>query len=51
MAPEAYVLAALVESWAADATGEQVREAVAKAYDTYQKCGIKGARGLFATGW
>lgn len=51
MAPEAYVLAALVESWARGATGEEVREAVAKSYDKYQKCGIKGARGLFATGW
>lgn len=51
MAPEAYVLDALVESWAKGGTGEEVREAVARAYDKYQKCGIKGARRLFACGW
>lgn len=51
MAPEAYSLHALVTAWAEGKSPEAVREAVARAYDRYQKCGIKGARGLFATGW
>lgn len=51
MAPEAYTLHALVTAWAKGEKPEAVREAVARAYNRYQKCGIKGARGLFATGW
>jgi hypothetical protein len=51
MAPEAYVLQAAVEGWLADENGERIRERAAIAYNTYQKCGLKGARNLFATGW
>lgn len=51
MAPEAYSLHALVTAWASGKSGAEVREAVAVAYDKYQKCGMKGARGLFASGW
>lgn len=51
MAPEAYVLKAALDGWLLDEDGERVRERAAKAYDTYQNCGIKAARGLFATGW
>jgi cytochrome c5 len=51
MAPEAYVLKAALEGWLAGEAGEQVRERAAKAYNTYQNCGLKSARGLFATGW
>ena len=51
MAPEAYSLHALVTAWAQGEKPGAVREAVARAYDTYQKCGIRGARNLFATGW
>ena len=51
MAPEAYSLHALLAAWAKGEKPEAVREAVAGAYDKYQKCGIKGARNLFATGW
>jgi len=51
MAPEAYVLDAALEGWLAGEPGEQVRERAAKAYDTYQKCGLRAARGLFASGW
>jgi hypothetical protein len=51
MAPEAYVLNAAVEGWLAGESGEQVRERAAKAYHSYQKCGLRAARGLFATGW
>lgn len=51
MAPEAYVLKAALEGWLANEDGERVRERAAKAYDTYQSCGLKSARALFATGW
>lgn len=51
LAPEAYVMRAIIDSWAMLKTGEEVRAAAAQAYNTYQKCGIKGANRLFATGW
>jgi len=51
MAPEAYVLKAALDGWLADEDGERVRERAAKAYNTYQSCGINSARSLFATGW
>jgi hypothetical protein len=44
MAPEAYTLTAAIEAWA---TGGDVREAAARAYDRYQKCGLRAARRLF----
>lgn len=51
MAPEAYTLKAALDGWIAGETNEQVRERAAAAYDRYQKCGLKAARRLFATGW
>ena len=51
MAPEAYTLEAALNSWANNQTGIQIKEAAAKAYHKYQKCGINGARRLFATGF
>ncbi|HEX2834644.1 MAG TPA: hypothetical protein VHW00_16650 [Thermoanaerobaculia bacterium] len=44
MAPEAYTLTAAIE---AHVRGGDVREAAARAYDRYQKCGMKAARRLF----
>lgn len=51
MAPEAYTLEAALNSWSNNATYNEVKEAAAKAYNKYQKCGINGARNLFATGF
>jgi len=51
MAPEAYTLKAALEGWINHESGEQIRERAAVAYDKYQKCGMRGARRLFATGW
>ncbi|MDL2317069.1 hypothetical protein LJC59_08365 [Desulfovibrio sp. OttesenSCG-928-A18] len=48
MAPEAYVLNALALAWARGENARDMREAVAKAYHTYQKCGLNAARRLFA---
>jgi hypothetical protein len=51
LAPEAYVLKAAVDGWIAGEDGVKVRQRAAVAYNKYQKCGMKGALGLFATGW
>jgi hypothetical protein len=51
MAPEAYVLDAAVVGWLAGDSGERVRERAARAYHSYQDCGLRAARKLFANGW
>ena len=51
LAPEAYVMEAIVSHWAQLKTGAEVRTAAGTAYNTYQKCGLKGATNLFKTGW
>lgn len=51
MAPEAYTLKAALTGWVRRETRVAIRERAAQAYDKYQKCGINGARRLFATGW
>lgn len=51
MAPEAYVLHGALNGYVINETGAQIDERAAQAYNTYQKCGIKGARGLFTTGF
>lgn len=51
MAPEAYTLKAALAGWVAHESDAAVHERAAKAYDQYQRCGINGARRLFATGW
>jgi hypothetical protein len=51
MAPEAYTLKSAVEGWIAGESNEQIRERAAVTYDKFQKCGLRGARRLFATGW
>jgi len=51
MAPEAYVAAALVDSWVQQYEEEQIKHEVGKAYHKYQQCGIKGATRLFKNGW
>ncbi len=49
MCPEAYTLHALVNAWIQGETPQRMHEAVAQAYNTYQKCGLTGARRLFTT--
>jgi hypothetical protein len=51
MAPEAYVLKPALDGWIANETGERIRSRAAEAYNQYQRCGLKAARGLFASGW
>ena len=50
MAPEAYTLEAAAASWLARETPDQIQERAARAYDKYQKCGLKAARRLFSAG-
>ena len=51
MAPEAYTLEAALNAWAENAESTEIKEKAAQAYNKYQKCGINGARRLFATGF
>jgi phage-related baseplate assembly protein len=51
MAPEAYVIEAVLSGWAVNDSDDQIRRRAAVAYDKYQHCGAKGALHLFATGW
>ena len=51
LAPEAYVLEAIVDSWSRLESVKRMRERAGKAYHTYQKCGVKGAINLFQGGW
>jgi hypothetical protein len=51
MAPEAYTLKSALDGWIAGEKNQQIRERAASAYDKYQKCGLRAARNLMATGW
>jgi len=51
MAPEAYTLKSALDGWIAGESNEQIRDRAASAYDKYQKCGLRAAHRLFATGW
>lgn len=51
MAPEAYVLEGVIDSWSMAKDGASIRKAAGAAYHTYQQCGLKGATNLFSTGW
>ncbi|WP_299214171.1 hypothetical protein [uncultured Aquimarina sp.] len=51
MAPEAYTLKAAIDGWVRKESGSQIDERAAQSYHKYQKCGIRGARNLFTTGF
>ena len=51
MAPEAYTLKSALDGWIAGESSNQIRNRAAAAYDKYQKCGVRAAQRLFATGW
>jgi hypothetical protein len=51
MAPEAYTLKSALDGWIGGETADEIHERAAVAYDKYQKCGLRGSRRLFATGW
>jgi hypothetical protein len=47
MCPEAYTLDAMLNAWFSGSDARATREAVARAYQRYQNCSLKAARGLF----
>ena len=49
MAPEAYVLENVLESWIADEVSDNIRLKAAEAYSKYQKCSLRAALGVFKT--
>jgi hypothetical protein len=51
MAPEAYTLEAALKGWLSGESSEQIRLRAVRAYNHYQKCGLKGAKKLLLTGW
>jgi hypothetical protein len=51
LAPEAYVMAAVLNSWAMLEDPAVTRNKAGDAYHLFQKCGQKAGRGLFKTGW
>ncbi|NQU31592.1 MAG: hypothetical protein HQ521_00010 [Bacteroidetes bacterium] len=51
MAPEAYTLKAAIDGWILNESGIEIEERAAQSYNKYQKCGIKGARNLFTSGF
>jgi len=50
MAPEAYILKSALDGWVLGEDGERIRRRAAAAYNSYQKCGLKAALALFASG-
>ena len=51
MAPEAYVLNSLIDWWVEENPNRDPVEMAGAAYHKYQKCGLRGAKKLFCTGW
>ncbi len=51
MAPEAYTLKAIIDDWILKESPTKIKERSAQSYHKYQKCGIRGARNLFTTGF
>lgn len=51
MAPEAYTLKSALDGWIAGENNDQIRDRAAGAYDKYQKCGLRAAHRLLASGW
>lgn len=51
MAPEAYTLKSAIDGWILNESGAAIEERAAQTYHQYQKCGIRGARNLFTTGF
>lgn len=51
MAPEAYTLSYAVDAWLKGQSREVIRNEAANGYNTYQKCGINGAKRLLVSGF
>ena len=51
MAPEAYILEAVLEGWIKNEISSKILLRAAKAYSKYQKCSLKAAQRLFVSGF
>ncbi|NOU58513.1 hypothetical protein [Marinifilum caeruleilacunae] len=51
MAPEAYTLQSAIDGWILNESPAEIEERAAQSYHQYQKCGIRGARNLFTSGY
>jgi len=51
LAPEAYVLENVFNTWAMLKDEKDIHHAAGSAYNQYQKCGLRGAKRLFKSGW
>ena len=51
MAPEAYTLESVFEGWIKNESKDKIKLRAAKAYNNYQKCGLKAAQNLFDNKW
>jgi hypothetical protein len=51
MAPEAYILKAVLDGYVLNENGERIGSRAATAYHQYQRCGMNAASRLFASGW
>lgn len=51
LAPEAYGMEAVIDSWAMLEDGKTIRSKIGAMYHKIHNCGLKGATNLFHTGW
>lgn len=49
--PGAFILEAVINNWAMLQPDEIIRQSAGDAYNRVKKCGVRGARNLFSTGW
>ena len=49
--PGGFIVEGIIEKWAIQKSDELIRQEAGNAYHRVKKCGIKGARRLFQTGW
>lgn len=49
--PGGFILEGIIDKWATFAEDEMIRQEAGNSYHRVKKCGIKGARNLFYTGW
>ena len=49
--PGGFIMEGIIDKWATFEPDEKIRQEAGNAYHRVKKCGIKGARNIFYTGW
>lgn len=49
--PGGFILEGIIDKWATFTKDELIRQEAGNAYHRVKKCGLKGARNLFHSGW